>query len=294
MKKWAIAAILYLLVVIGGYTAYEAFFKEGPVNGDTPSHDRAAGGEGHAEQDAEGEAENGLGESANEESHGHDEQVDSASEVNTEIRIENGSILITVKDLNGQPVDDLEVNHERLLHLIVVNEDLDQYYHLHPEKAGTGEFELANSPLPEGTYKAFIDIKPKVLKYKVIPVALKVGNQVEDTHGHSELVADLDLIKTVDGEPVELDVSSFHAGEDVTLSFKLNESELEKYLGAAGHVVILNETADDYVHVHPLNEQEPIFQTQFSKAGKYKIWAEFKLGGKVRIFPFVIEIIDSP
>jgi hypothetical protein len=74
------------------------------------------------------------------------------------------------------------------------------------------------------------------------------------------------------------------------LNFKLDETILEKYLGTAGHVVILNEKVDQYLHVHPKNEQEPIFETQFDQPGRYKIWAEFMQAGKVRVFSYVIEI----
>jgi hypothetical protein len=35
--------------------------------------------------------------------------------------------------------------------------------------------------------------------------------------------------------------------------------------------VILNEDATEYIHVHPANDHEAIFETQFSKAGTYKI-----------------------
>jgi P-type Cu+ transporter len=290
MKKWAIAAVIYLFAVIGGYTAYESFIDKEPANDEASSHNGAVNGENHEPNDTERESEEGHGQKEEEEGHGHGGAVESGSEVNVEIHSEEGSILINVSDLNDEQIDEFEVNHEKLLHLIVVDESLGQYYHLHPEKVGKGEFKLDNSPLTEGSYKAFIDIKPKNLSYQVVPIELKVGNQGEEAHGHTELIADKELSKTIDGETVELNISSFVAGEDVTLSFKLDENKLEQYLGAAGHVVILNETADDYVHVHPLNEQQPIFETQFSKAGKYKIWAEFKLDGKVRIFPFIIEI----
>lgn len=270
MKKWAISAIVYLLVVIGGYVMYDEFFNKGDK---TVEH-----------------SEENIHESSVESSdtHGHDESEESlAGEVNTILNYENGKIMISLQDDTGKPVDELEINHEKLLHLIIVNEELDQYYHLHPEKVGEGKFEVANHPLSEGAYKAFIDIKPKNLNYEVTPVAFQVG---EESHGHASLFADKELIQTIEGETVELEVSSLESAQDVTLSFKLDESKLEQYLGAAGHVVILDEKADNYLHVHPLNESEPVFETHFDQPGIYKIWAEFKQDGKVRVFPFVIEI----
>jgi hypothetical protein len=76
----------------------------------------------------------------------------------------------------------------------------------------------------------------------------------------------------------------------VTLSFSLDKTKLEPYLGAAGHVVILDEKGEHYLHVHPVKENETVFQTEFDRPGVYKIWAEFKQNGKVRVFPFVVEV----
>lgn len=273
MKKWAISAIVYLLVVIGGYMVYDEFFKKEDTN------------VGHREE------KNHVVTGESNETHGHDAGDESLpGEVKTTLKYEDGKISITLKDDSGKPVDELEINHEKLLHLIVVNEELNLYYHLHPEKVGDGQFQVANHSLTDGAYKAFIDIKPQNLKYEVSPIAFQVGEGSDESHGHAALTADQELIQTIDGETVELNISSFESGQEVSLSFQLDESKLEQYLGAAGHVVILDEKADKYLHVHPLNESKPVFETHFDQPGIYKIWAEFKQDGKVRVFPFVIEI----
>ncbi len=222
-------------------------------------------------------------------SHEHEGgDVQQQSNVKTIFQYYDGKITITLNDSEGNLVDALKVNHEKLLHLIVVDDHLNQYYHLHPEKVGKGKFQIVQE-LKDGSYKAFIDIKPEKLSYHVTPVSFKVGEQ-QDSHSHNSLKVDSTLVKTVDGETTEMDVSSFEAGSPVTLNFKLNESKLEPYLGAAGHVIILNEEATQYLHVHPLNDNEPIFETEFDQPGVYKIWAEFKQDGKVRVFPYVITV----
>lgn len=270
MKKWAIAAIVYLLAVIGGFTAYNVYFD----NKEVP----------HGEAASHGSKEQHIGAVG----HGHEGGEEKTGDVTSNLTYNDGKITIYLKDQNGNPVDDLEVNHEKLLHLIVVNDQLDQYYHLHPERVGAGQFEIAYE-LKDGAYKAFIDIKPKKLNYHVKPTAFTIGLS-EETHRQNHLKADETFKKIVDGRTAEMVVSSFEARKPVTLDFKLDESTLEPYLGAAGHVVILDEEANQYLHVHPHNENEPIFETQFDKPGTYKIWAEFKQEGKVRVFPFVIEI----
>nr|WP_249310432.1 hypothetical protein [Bacillus sp. FJAT-49736] len=220
-------------------------------------------------------------------SHMH-EDSHGKSEVQTALNYSNGLMTLSIKDLKGKTGRDLEVNHEKLLHLIIVDNSLQHFYHLHPKQLENGEFSIKKA-LPDGTYKAFIDIKPKDLAYNVEPVSFQVGHEA-GTHNHASLVADKSLTKTVDHQTVSLKLNTMQASKPVTLTFELDRSQLEPYLGAVGHVVILDEDGEKYIHVHPKNEVDPVFETEFAKPGKYKIWTEFKQNGKVRTFPFVVEI----
>ena len=269
MKKWAIAAIIYLFAVIGGYQVYAQFIqKDGTVAHSSSNHE-------YGEHD---ETESGMHE------HGDSHQ---SSDVKAKVTYNNSALTITLADKDGNPVDNLEVNHEKIIHLIVVDEGLEKYYHLHPEKTGVGTFQV-KQPLENGNYKAFVDIKPKGLNYEVMPVKIKIGEAAHN-HPHS-LTPDTSLEKRVEGEKVQMKMSSQKLSQPVTLSFSLDKTKLEPYLGAAGHVVILDEKGEHYLHVHPVKENEPVFQTEFDRPGVYKIWAEFKQNGKVRVFPFVVEI----
>jgi P-type Cu+ transporter len=285
MKKWAIAGVLYVAAVIGGFQAYDKWIandKSSEALGDSRHGNQMDINRNHSNQEKSGS------------SHAHESSAahEGDSEVNAYVQNDEKHINIFLKDKAGNPVDELEVNHEKLLHLIIVDEQLQKYYHVHPERTGKGEFTIENN-LPEGFYKAFIDIKPKNKAYEVEPVPFIIGNPSPVTHGH-ELTPDTTFRKSVDGETVKLNISSFKAGEPVTLSFDLNQTNLTPYLGAMGHIVILDEYGKQFLHVHPENGDKPIFKTKFAKPGIYKIWAEFKQNGKVRAFPFVIEMVDIP
>jgi hypothetical protein len=273
--KWVIASILYVAVLIGGFTVYDEFIADNKQSVSAKKHE---GVENHAEKNG-----------SNHE-HGSDSEHQGNSEVHTFVQSDKNEIKIFLKDKAGNPVNELEVNHEKLLHLIIVDEHLQKYYHVHPEQTGKGEFRIGNN-LPEGFYKAFIDIKPKNLVYHVAPVPFIVGNPSGSTHTHSqELKPDNNFSQNVDGETVKLNMSSVKAKKPVTLTFDLNKTNLTPYLGAMGHVVILDENAQKFLHVHPANDEEPVFETRFEQPGIYKIWAEFKQNGKVRVFPFIVEI----
>ncbi|MBS4214676.1 hypothetical protein [Neobacillus rhizophilus] len=308
MRKWAIAGMLYVTIVIVGFQTYDKWFADekstaaeagmqdmgntkNKKNKDNKESMDTMGDMGSSDHGSEAAETGAHGEEG---SHGHDggSSHSDGSEVNTFVYNDKDNIKIYLKDKAGNPIDDLEVNHEKILHLIIVDEQLQKYYHLHPERTGKGEFTIGNI-LPEGYYKAFIDIKPKSHAYAVEPVPFVVGSPVvnTDAHGHS-LVPDTDFTKVVDREKVTMTVSSFKAGENVKLSFDLDRTNLTPYLGAMGHVVILDEYGKKFLHVHPSNDTEPIFETTFSKPGIYKIWAEFQQNGKVRAFPFVIEVTE--
>ncbi|MDR7317552.1 hypothetical protein [Brevibacillus nitrificans] len=280
MVKAVFGALLYLAVVFGGYAFYESYLAE--------NQQVVAVEQLHAEGGHENGKE-GHGNDAHESGeHGHG---DRSSEVSTYVQSDHDGITIYLKDKVGNPVDELMVNHEKLLHFIIVDEHLEKYYHVHPEKIGKGKFRIGNI-LPDGFYKAFIDIKPKQLAYSVDPVPFVVGNPVVSTV-NKELMPDDQLIQTAEGETVKLNMSSFRTNEPVTLKFDLDRTQLTPYLGAMGHVVILDENAQNYLHVHPSNESDPIFETQFSNPGLYKIWAEFMQNGKVRTFSYVVEIVEE-
>jgi hypothetical protein len=210
----------------------------------------------------------------------------------------NGLIRISVTN-NRKPIDSFEVNHEKLLHLIVVSKDLSYFNHIHPEYKGDGVFEINNKFPTGGEYRMIADFKPtngsSMSKAEWVtvegeaaqPIAISVDNTLE---------------KTVEGMNVGLTIEPGHSvGKEHTLKFTLTDGEtqqpitdLEPYLGSIGHVVVLSEDGNRYLHVHALEGQgsgpEAIFETEFPKSGMYKIWAQFQRKGKIFTVPFVVNV----
>lgn len=211
---------------------------------------------------------------------------------------ENAELSIRIADRDGSAVNDFEMNHEKLLHLIIVNEDLSYFSHIHPDFKGNGEFTVDTSFPAGGNYKLFADFVPKGGSGTTLSEWVKVeGEEAEQ----AAVTADSKLVKAVDGKEVELALSGMKAGEDVTLTFNISDAQtkqgignLEPYLGAVGHVVILSADAEEYIHVHPLDEKATgpaaQFATSFPTSGIYKIWGQFQHEGKVFTVPFVVEI----
>lgn len=212
---------------------------------------------------------------------------------------DQGELIRVVVTINGEPIDGFELNHEKLLHLIIVSKDLTYFNHIHPEYKGEGVFEIVNYFPAGGEYRMIADFKPTngnamskmswvhVEGETAQPVNLKVDNLLE---------------KTIDSMNVQLTVEpGLKAKGEQALKFTLTEgtskkpiTDLEQYLGSIGHVVVLSEDGEQYLHVHALEDQgsgpDAFFETKFPKNGIYKIWAQFQRKGKVFTIPFVVEV----
>jgi len=100
------------------------------------------------------------------------------------------------------------------------------------------------------------------------------------------------------------------AGKKLTLKYQITDlktgeavHDLEPYLDAWGHTLILSEDARDYVHSHPTQlipdgsdrsairgGPEISFEAFLPRAGRYRIWSQFQRHGRVITVPFTIEV----
>ncbi|MRX74206.1 hypothetical protein GJU40_18965 [Bacillus lacus] len=268
MKKWVLSAVIYLAAVTAAYSLYQTFGVQG---------------EEEVEEVQTAPSESGH----NDHKHQHHEEQEKTSEITVDILYQEGTLLIDVTDEKGEHFGNLQENHEKIMHLVIVDQHLQSFYHVHPEETGKGTFKVAVS-LPDGTYKAFADIKPAGKNYQIQPVVLNIGAALsEKEHAHPELQHDQDAAKN---SKVTLMTENLEIRETAVLKFNVQGTEIQPYLGAMGHVVILDEKAENFLHVHPENKQEPVFTTEFSEPGIYKLWAEFKQDGKVTAYPFVVKV----
>ncbi len=265
-------------------------------------NDQTAGHEGHGGQNANDAK---SGDNGGHGGHGEDEQPVSGSPEASFTFVSGGAkakeeteISIQIMGDDGKPINDFEVSHEKLLHLIIVNHDLSFFNHIHPEFQGDGKFTVDTVFPAGGEYKAFADFIPS----GGTNATLSEWIEVEGEEGeHADITPDSNLVKEVDGKEFELALSGTKPKEETTLTFTIRDAgtkegieDLEPYLGAVGHVVILSADAENYLHVHPLDEKAtgPVaeFATTFPQSGTYKIWGQFQHNGEVITVPFVVEV----
>ncbi|MEH7502624.1 hypothetical protein V7152_11505 [Neobacillus drentensis] len=237
----------------------------------------------------------------------HDETTSTSKEDNTTVEFsfkgehEGGKQIplnIQVNNKKGQPIKDFEVEHEKLMHLIVVSKDLSHFDHIHPDYKGNGLFTVTPNFPSGGEYKLYADFVPigasKTVKSELVTIE---GNKAKNT----PLTEDEELTKVVDGKEVTLKLDHLMTGMDLTMTFTIKDAKtkqpinnLQQYLGAVGHVVAISGDTESYLHVHPMEEKatgpNAKFMTSFPKSGLYKIWGQFQQDGKVFTIPFTINV----
>ncbi len=174
---------------------------------------------------------------------------------------EQTELSFTVKNDKGEIVRDLPVVHEKPMHLLVVSDDLAEYYHIHPEPQPDGSYKVPFTFTNGGDFKLYADFTPKDSPQVVEDFMLKVsGNE----RAKVELKTDEKFEKTVDGLKFLMKPDAdLVAGKELMLNFsvfdeKTNQpvTDLEKYLGEYAHFVIISQDLQKFVHAHPMSKEE--------------------------------------
>ncbi|MGA9379037.1 MAG: hypothetical protein WBV73_09735 [Phormidium sp.] len=212
-------------------------------------------------------------------------------------------LVIDIQDKTGKGISKFEAFQEKLMHLIVVSEDLEFFNHIHPEYKENGRFEVTTQFPESGKYALFTDYKPAGEKEQVSVLKTEVpGNKI------SLSKVDYNRNQIFGNTRANLSVSepSLTAGKPVTLVFNLKDAatnqpvkDLQPYLGERGHLVIVKQssplTKADYIHAHAhtmpnIAPGEVHFMTKFPEAGKYKLWGQFNRNGKIVTTDFWVNV----
>ena len=235
--------------------------------------------------------------------------IESNSAVSTVTPLVPFTYSFSIVDNNGNVLKDFTIEREKLLHLIVVRKDLQEFQHVHPVFApATGMFTLSGLTLPTaGDYRIFADFTPKnaPLDAEGAPVptntfedAVAEGAYAPQQLGHdsaSDTVDDYSVLLATAPQQLTKGANMFtftvtRNGTPVT--------NLEDYLGALGHAVILKEGTLDYIHTHALANTSSSqngtikFHVEFPSAGKYKVFMQFQHQGKILTSSFVVSVTD--
>lgn len=212
---------------------------------------------------------------------------------------EAGSVTKLTLQIQGDddtPIRQFDVLHEKLVHLIVVRDGLDEFAHLHPEVDSAGNLTVEYVFPKSGTYRLFADHQPKGETPGLATGELVIAGDDEPAAELAPNTSD----EVAVGE-IKTHVAITPGNQQTTVRFHLVDqagkavADLEPYLGAMGHLVIISADGREYVHAHPLSEDKTApdgtveFAAHFSEPGIYKAWGQFQRGGSVVTVPFVLK-----
>ena len=220
----------------------------------------------------------------------------------------------------GQPVTKFESVHERQYHLFVISHDMAHFQHIHPEQEADGTWTIDVTLPKAGYYKVLSDFLPSGGSTQLIARPLVTAGYTGDLADEAAtLVADTSHVKTVADitATVSYDPPTFVAGLYGHLIFNLTDAatgrpitDLQTYLGAFGHTLIMSEDMVDYVHAHPLDilasgdddgvpqfvippgaeleklrgGPQVIFDGLMPKPGRYRAWTQFRRNDRLYTF----------
>ena len=90
---------------------------------------------------------------------------------------EPAAIIFTVRDMKGEIVRDLAVVHEKPMHLLVISDDLSEFYHLHPEQGPDGSLRVVHTFPYGGNYGLYVDYAPPVANQVVNRLSLQCSGE---------------------------------------------------------------------------------------------------------------------
>ncbi|HET9218647.1 MAG TPA: heavy metal-binding domain-containing protein [Terriglobia bacterium] len=216
-------------------------------------------------------------------------------------------------------IEKFEVVHDRKYHLFVISQNMEYFEHIHPEQRADGTWTIDVTLPKPGYYKVLSDFLPTGGSTQFIARPLVTAGYAGDLAGdRARLVPDTVFKKSVEDLTAEVsfDPPTFVAGLYGHLNFRLSDTatgkpvtDLQPYLGAFGHTLIMSEDMVDYVHSHPVDISavdesgpkqfmlpadvdpetlrggpEVTFEGLMPKPGRYRAWTQFRRNGKLYTF----------
>ncbi len=231
------------------------------------------------------------------------------------------------------PVINLEIDHEKFMHVIGVRDDLNQFFHIHPAPSSTpGYLEVDYVFNQPGNYKIWSEVKRSdvghIFGHPLITATGVGTTSQKEVSLARNVIVDNYQIKLTLPEPVTQKTATDLAFDIRTLTNQ--PVVLENYLGAKMHLSIIKDDLKQFIHTHPAghdegdddnhhglnlikkalahsdtaasvaDQKQVSFHVTFPEAGLYKAFAQFRPAGSpllpdnALIAGFWIEVVDRP
>ena len=216
-------------------------------------------------------------------------------------------------------VKEFEVTHEKLMHLIIMSEDMSYFEHEHPVRGEDGVFRLSWTFPRGGRYRLYTDFTPTDGDNQIKLVPLEVRGEEAP---RERLVPDQTLTRLVGDYTVSLAArpKSLEVEKQAVLTYTVRDAagrpvtDMQPYIGAMGHLFAVSQDGKEVVHTHALHGAPQAshgageaqltpemttktgpthsFKLALPTSGLYKVWAQFMHKDRVLTVPFTFAVKD--
>jgi hypothetical protein len=237
-------------------------------------------------------------------------------------------LTLAVKDFQGRNTNAMQIVHEKPMHLMIVSEDLADFAHVHPAPSAGNVFAVTHIFPHGGNYRLFADFTPagggnRIESFSVnVQGAGRAAIPLDPNSGWTRTAGSLQMTLTTD--------KPLRSGEDIGLNITLADAttgapipDLQRYLGAWGHIAIISQDTQDFFHVHPVEKVPSNVEfftyilkrdyldsgtssvpgaaspaklrafVGFRHAGLYKMWVQVQRADNVLAVPFVLSVAEG-
>ncbi len=197
-------------------------------------------------------------------------------------------------------VTDFELQHEKLMHVFIVSQDLAEFSHEHPTLAGPGLFRLTYRFPRAGRYRIFADVAPKDAGSQLLssPIVVAEGSGPAAAPAPVRAPTTRVVLSTPEG--------GLPRGRTVIVTATLIDekgrpvNDLEPWLGSLGHLLLVHQDGETFAHAHPDERERGVgrdgripFLVRVSKPGTYKGWLQFQRKGRVETVEVSLTAVSS-
>lgn len=213
--------------------------------------------------------------------------------------------LTKIKDDQPITLNDLKEAHTKKVHLLIIDDSLTDYHHIHPEATKEpGVYQFEWQPKVKGNYKLWADLVPvDTNEQQYVSFYL-----IRDDKAKAIIDKKTSMQSTMEGYTFKLsfDKDKLAAGNAAMAKITVTDAKgepvktLEPVMAAYAHIVGFSEDLKSVVHIHPMGAEptkdtdrggpELDFHLETSSPGFVKLFAQVKLNDKELFVPFGLNI----
>ena len=179
-------------------------------------------------------------------------------------------------------IDNLQLEHEKYIHVVGVRDDLSVFFHIHPVKIAPGVWQVTNNFTEAGNYKIWADVHYHDSSYAFAQPLLAIPGSLPAS---APPISPTNYALASGYQVTLKHTEPLLAGNAASLQFLIRDSHgreivTENFLGAPMHLVIVKDDLSVYRHAHPEHQENPdplvSFNQFFPDPGNYKLFAQFR------------------